>query len=536
MKTKIVITLLVASLLSLSNICFGQQSAMPHKPMTAEDSAAINSLAMYPDSIRRNILEACMYPAAIVNIATLQKNSSAQFSSIINGYNKDEQENLYNLARYPNLISALVQGGKKSTEQINAIIVDFPNEIHATALSYGKSNYETLKKIDELQQQTNAQFEQTISDLPVNTQSSFRSLIQMPEVISLLNDHLELTVRVGDHYKRNPQRVLHKLDSANLAETSQHAEDSADWQQQLKDNPEAQADLKKAGNEYAQANGYSQDDFNTAPNPGEVENYTCAPYSYWFGYPTWYPYSYWYPYPYWYDCGYYFNSYGAMVVIGLPSFYFTNWFFYYPEHWHNYPYLHNHFVNHYYGPRGFHSGNSYIVHNWVAENRNYLPHDFIENRGNRVESIRQVGQFHLDAQNKYGNRSITSTQRDEYFDKNASKYGILNDPKRPARNIEDKQGNTDYYKEEPVRQPAVKTGKQSQQNPVQARPTQAKNLPTYNFNNINKATEYHKSGWDNVQPSRSQPSSQPSRSQPSSQPSRSAPSGGGGRGGGGGRK
>jgi hypothetical protein len=523
MKTKIVFSILVSILISVANISFAQQPEMAHKPMTKEDSAAINSLAMYPDSIRRNILEACMYPATIVNISTLQTNSSKQFTDLIGSYKKDEQEDLYNLARYPNLISSLVQGGKKSTDEINAILVNYPNEIHATALGYGRSNYETLKRIDDLQQQTNAAFEQSIADLPMPTQTAFRSLIQLPEVISLLNDHLELTVRVGDHYKRNPDRVLHKLDSANIAETAQHAEDSAEWQQQLKDNPDAQADLKKAGNEYAQANGYSQDDFNTAPNPDDVENYTCAPYNYWFGYPSWYPYSYWYPYPYWYDCGYYFGPNGNMVVIGLPSFYFTNWFFYYPEHWHNYPYLHNHYVNHYYGSRNFHTNNSYLVHNWVSENRNYLPHDFIENRGNRIDAIKQVGQMHLDARKNYGGKSVTPAQRDEYFQKNATKYSVLNDPKRPAQTAEKHETSPEYYKEEPVKQPAVKVAKQPQQSqtapkPSQARPQQQQQQTK--FNTINKATDYHRSGWDNVQPSRSAPAPAP-RSSPS-------PNGGGG--------
>jgi len=520
MKTKIVIGLMLFTV----TFAFAQQPNLPHKPMTKEDSAAINALAMYPDTVRLNIFEACMYPAAIVNIGTLQKNTSSQFSNLVGSYNKDEQEDLYNLSRYPGLIANLVQGGRKSDDQLNGILMNYPNEIRATAISYAKGNFETLQRIDNLQAQTNAQFEQIIYDLPPRTQDAFRDLIQLPEIISILNDHLELAVRVGDRYRRDPQHVIYKMDSANIAETQQHAQEVAEWKQFVKDNPDAAKDLKSAGDEYAQENGYSQDEINTVPSADYVDNYTCYPYSYWFGYPAWYPYSYWYPYPFWFDCGYYYDAFGNMVVIGMPSYYFTNWYFYYPEHWHRYPHLGDHYINHYYGHRDSHTGNSYVVHRWVDDNRNYLPQDFVQNKSKRAETIRQVGQMHVDAEKKIGGRNVSPEQRNEYFQKNVSKYPELNKTQAPSKSAEKKETNHDYYKEQPTKQPPVKINKQ-EATPVAPKPAPTPSKQNYNFNNINKATDYHKSNWNNVQPA---PRSQPAP-QPAPQPSRQAPPSGGGR-------
>ena len=84
------------------------------------------------------------------------------------------------------------------------------------------------------------------------------------------------------------------------------------WKQSIEQNPDEADDLQNAANDYATENGYTQEDVNTSPNPDEVSNYTCNPYSYWFGYPSWYPYSYWYPYPYWFDCGFYHDRSGRL--------------------------------------------------------------------------------------------------------------------------------------------------------------------------------------------------------------------------------
>src|SRR5579863_8453491 len=78
----------------------GQVSS--HTPWTKEDSAAINALALYPDSVRVEIFTACEYPAIIVNVASLQKNSSSAFADLVNSYDKTKQEDIWNMSRYPN--------------------------------------------------------------------------------------------------------------------------------------------------------------------------------------------------------------------------------------------------------------------------------------------------------------------------------------------------------------------------------------------------------------------------------------------------
>lgn len=73
--------------IALLNIAIGiihstalaQQPNPSQKHLMSEDSAVVNALVVYPDTIRVDIFEAYEYPSAIVSIATLQKNSSDEF-------------------------------------------------------------------------------------------------------------------------------------------------------------------------------------------------------------------------------------------------------------------------------------------------------------------------------------------------------------------------------------------------------------------------------------------------------------------------
>jgi len=511
------------SLLVLTIAGTNAQQVSSHVPWTKEDSAAINALALYPDSVRMEIFAACEYPAVIVNVASLQKNSSAAFADLVSSYDKTKQEDIWNLSRYPNLISRLVEGGKKSKEDIETILKDYPADIHDIALKYGRDEYDLLQKVDDLQNNTNQQFNNIISTYPTDVQKTFNDLLQMPEVMNLLNDHLSLAVRVGDKYKRDPQWVMHKSDSTAAAEAKINAEQINDWKQTLQQDSSARNDMKAAANEYATDNGYSQNTVDAPIDSSQVENTAVYPYSYWFGYPTWYPYAYWYPYPWWYDWGFYYGPYGNLVVFGCPSFYFTNWYFCYPHHWQRYPWLGAAYIHHYYGPHRLNTMSRQVVHNWVHANRSYLPADFIKGNSNttRAEAMRQYGQLNEKVANKDG--TINTKARDAEFTKNPTKYSALNSHPEQAK-IPDEKQNVDV-RQPYTRQPAVVPQKEQSQR-VQTQRIQPSAQP---YNNIQRAQSYHTNTWQQAQPSY--------HAAPQySEPARSAPAGGGGFHGGGGRR
>ncbi|MGA7162054.1 MAG: hypothetical protein WBZ48_13715 [Bacteroidota bacterium] len=548
MKTTLLNGIVCAIVIGIAPAMVLAQDQVPaHKHLAKEDSAAVNALVMYPDSIRLHIFEVCEYPSAIVSIASLQKNSSDEFVTLIGTYSKEEQEDFWNLSRYPGLISRLVQEGKESVDQINAVLKDYPAEIHETALKYGMGYYPVLEKMDGIQNKTDSDFDQILNDYPPETQEALRVIIQYPEIINLLNDHLSLTVRVGDRYRRNPQGVIRKADSLNLVETRQNAADAEAWKDSVEQNPQEASDLQSAAADYATENGYTKEEVEAAPDPDYVQNYTCNPYPYWFGYPTWYPYSYWYPYPYWFDCGFYHDRYGRIVVIGSPSRYFTNWYFYYPEHLHRYPNLANGYIDHYGGRQRSGSGNSVIVHAWIREHRDYLPKDFVANRRERPEVIRQAGRLDVDVQKQAGGKQVTPALRDDYLRRNTSKFPSLNNEPRKRTPIDEGRQNTPNVIEPPARQPAIRITmpvheavtnprepatrpidehnfkpEPAKQQPIRIvkpapqttfTPRQPATSPGYNFNTIHKAQEYQRNVWEETQPT-VRPQPQPAAPRP----------------------
>lgn len=458
---------------------------------------------------------------------------------MMSSYPKNQQEDIWNLSRYPNLISRIVQGGQKSNADLETIFSSYPQEIHDVALKYGTNNYDLLLKVDALQTQTNQQFQQIINSYPSDVQQTFTNLLQLPEVMNLLNDHLSLTVRVGDHFRRDPDWVMHKSDSTAQAQAKLNTEQLNDWMQTIHQDTAAQNELKQAANDYADSNGYNTGDVDAPVDESAVNNYSVYPYSYWFGYPSWYPYAYWYPYPYWYDWGFYYGPGGEMIVFGFPSYYFINWYFWYPSHCQRYPHLGSAYIHHYYGPHRSNTLSRQVVHNWVHENRKYLPADFIKNNSSasRSEAIRQMGLLNEKAVDRTGR--INPQTRDQYLAKNTASFPALRTNPAAAKIPDESQ--MPEVRQQVTRQPAVNPQRaqsqriQPQQQQQQTQPRN--NNSQYNYNNIQPAQQYHSGGWDQAQPRQQAPPQQEQRQyqapqqqapQPRSMPSAPPRSSGGG--------
>ena len=186
------LAVLACHLVLLPNFLSAQQSGWLGQ-LSKEDSAAINALVLYPDTVRLSILEAAKYPEAIVRTALLQKKTSADFANAISSFSREEQEVFWDLTRYPDLIDKLVEGGKKTTKTATAIAAEYPEEIRETAITYGTKQYDVLKIISEQQNKSNLAFNDILKIYPPAAQQVLKELVYLPEVLSILNDHLQMT-------------------------------------------------------------------------------------------------------------------------------------------------------------------------------------------------------------------------------------------------------------------------------------------------------------------------------------------------------
>ena len=80
----------------------------------------------------------------------LQKNSSQSFRDLVDKFSKEDQTNLWNMTRYPELISEIVTGEVKSKEELKLISKKYPQELESSIIKYGQKDYSTLSTINNL--------------------------------------------------------------------------------------------------------------------------------------------------------------------------------------------------------------------------------------------------------------------------------------------------------------------------------------------------------------------------------------------------
>lgn len=493
--------------------------------VSRDDQAAVDAVAMYPKDVRSEIFTAAMYPEIIVRLNTMQKKTNAKFNALLASYSKEEQEKIYNLTRYPDLITQLANGHPKSEAEIKTILTKYPDEIQQTALDEGVHNYDLLVHIDQNGVEYSKNFETMISSYPPQAVNAFRELIKIPEVLSTLTDNMQFTVVIGDVYKRNPDLVMQKTDSLNVALSQKNKQEASEWQQTLKENPQAQQQYEQAAQEYAQENGYKTEEYATPRSP-EIENYTSYSYNWWFGYPVWAPHAYWDPYPYWYDWGFYYGPHRRVVFIGMPSTYFLNWYFYNPQHHVRFPELSAHYYTYYYGHRGAIGYNSISrsVYNWHNRNADIVTSEWDRDPARRVQLFKEYGQMEVERRKYNQAHPEHILKRPEFIENHKDSYKNI----RPLNN-EPRRGN--YSRpmpepEPPVNRPRVGIpGSYNLKDNATPEPHQEEHhfQQQHDYKQMNNAVDNHKSSWQQLQQPRFTPQPHQENTAPGKQNTPSRP-------------
>ena len=334
MKTLHYFATILLSAASLTGYGQDDQMVSNTQQNIVTDQSLLKAIAPYNDDVRNDILVATQYPDVLAKLAGIREKSSAAFQQIIQNYAQKKQSWFYEVSRYPDLMHKLATLPRKtSREAIDGILanVNPTPELKEAAWKLYNNHHNDLVKVDAINEEAGNSFQSMIALLNPDAQQAFKTLEEMPDVLSLLNDHSDLVTRLGERFKNNPADVRSDLANIHDQIETQNNEELASYQDQLKQNPQAMQELSQASQEYASQGGYSY----PAPTGDKVVNYG-SPYSYWFGYPYWYGSPMWYPGLYGYGSGFYFGMGGNPMVYAMPSLGFSRWFFggayrYYPH-------------------------------------------------------------------------------------------------------------------------------------------------------------------------------------------------------------
>ena len=531
--------------------------------VASENKDAVNAIALYPTDTRKIIFEVAEYPEVIVKLYVMQSSSQSAFEKLVSQLSQEEQDRIWNMTRYDGLIADLSLSDNQTDADLNAILANYPEEIRIPAKQEVTFNRNLLKQINQLNIQYNTDFEDLLKTYPPAASYAFREIIKIPAVLKLLYDHMQYTVVIGEYYKKNPDRVIHKTDSLYQVLSKRNMQESNDWAQSIQNDSVAQQQFQQATQEYAQYNGYSPDQIAITQN--QLDDPTPS-FTWWFGYPSWFPDNYWTPNPYWSECGCYWNNSGQMEYFSTPSNNFMQWYFYYPDHFARYPQLANNFYSYYLNHPNSIKNNaiSLTVDRWKSSNNAIVNDAWDKDPNNRTERFQQLGLLESPAYNQGGTPAAYLQAHPEKFSLLTVNNTSLNEhgssptfqaPIRfpsikntPAnRNVNNAQNvipqhhaSDQYVPKTPVRETyqnhtatngsnsvsansnnystatnATNSGKQTTGNATHSNPIPTYHVTQTNYNDQRAAQQYHQNNWQQPQENHP-PVSQPATSGSSS--------------------
>jgi hypothetical protein len=330
--------LMFSSLLISSVAVFGQENQLE------TDKGIAASIAPYNADVRQAILLASQYPQTLTALQKNQSQTVAAFHKLISGFDKKKQVWFYTITRYPDLLHTLATlPDKKDKEAVYQILPSQDADLKEASWELYKSKKKDLIKLDGINVAAQQDFAQSIQSLDAPAKDAFKKLSVMPDVLTLLTNNIDLTTRLGQHYKSNPEACNNRLAALHDSLNVQNQYEMTAYKTQMADDPTAQGELSQAAKDYATENNIDVPVQQT--DESDNENYYANPYSYWFGYPDWYSYPLWYPGSFWFDTGLYFGA-GGFGIWGLPGYGFSSWFFN-GGHYNHYPNLYREFGNYY---------------------------------------------------------------------------------------------------------------------------------------------------------------------------------------------
>ena len=379
------------------------------------DESLIQAIAPYDEDVRNDILIATQYPDVLQKLSQIRDNTTRAFQATIQNYPQKKQSWFYELSRFPNLMDKLAtMPRKQSKEEIESLLNNPTKELKEASWKLYNNHHDDLVTVNNLNRQAVNSFQDLINPLSHNAQNAFKTLQEMPDVLSLLNDHIDIASRLGERYTSDPTGVSQEIAQIHDHQEDQNKQDLATYKDNLAQNPQALQELNQASQDYASTGGYSY----PAPTQDKVINYG-SPYSYWFGYPMWYNSPMWYPGAFGYGSGIYFGLGGYSSIYGFPSLGFSRWFF--GGAYRRYPNLYRQY-GHYYNNYGSRYGYSAATRNpfMGSASRHFIPNisgrsnGFINNQAYRQSASRS---YNVAPRQNYGgniNRSYGGSNSRSY--------------------------------------------------------------------------------------------------------------------------
>ena len=293
------------------------------KSLPKAEREALDTLALADERMRDAVLEAALHPLSVDNIAIVQRESSEAFRERLAGASRTRQKEIWELVRYPDLVDALVLGGRPSSGAMDQILEPYPDDIRAIARTVVADDFNLLNDVAHMRTEAERETANVIASLPVSAQGNFEALIERPDLMSALAENPGLVQHLGALYRDDPFATREQFDRYHDDLTAEREQELAEWREAIEEDPDAQAELIESAEEFAQEEGYESPRNSRVVIERRTVHVYHHPYPYWFGTPYWHGGVTWYPHrAHW---GFGFDVGGAFFAFGVPSPFYYSW-------------------------------------------------------------------------------------------------------------------------------------------------------------------------------------------------------------------
>jgi hypothetical protein len=297
-----------------------------------EDREALEAIATRSEDVRDAALVASQSVDVLMEVQRIQTQSSERFREAVETQPEEVQEMIWDVVQVPGLLEELGTDGPRSGSELDAIVARHPEELESGIRALGRSHYVLVGELLRIDRVAWDRFDVLVEDLPEDSQHALRTLVDDPEVLSILARRVRLGVYLGDSYREDPEGTRQHLSELATEIALRDAAAEAEWRITMESDEQAAAELESSARFYAAEYGYDYDeitDYEVTTVRTEVHHYP-----YWFGYPARYTNHYLYPYGYWYaypvHLGFYLGG-GHhrhnKVYFGVPSRHYLHWYF-----------------------------------------------------------------------------------------------------------------------------------------------------------------------------------------------------------------
>jgi hypothetical protein len=191
--------------------------------------ASLAAVALLPPDVRTLVLEAALHPDLLEALALLNASTSRQMSELTADLPDAQQGMAWLLLAHPELVDALVSVATRPGA-LRVLLAAHPEPVSEAARSLLRDDPKLVREIFALESRAADHFDALLGHRSLETQHTFRQLLDEPRALSLVMTEQALLRSLGVLYRHDAVATHRALDQISQASLAEHASALPGWE------------------------------------------------------------------------------------------------------------------------------------------------------------------------------------------------------------------------------------------------------------------------------------------------------------------